>query len=126
MSLDVNVENVKDWQTKCKTVTDDFTPLVTAVAFLSRVIGLNEITKKNCKDFYARILMWERLATPFLQKLNNNGEVEGQPITLADVQSLIGLKTNASVTSWTKYLSKMQRYVASKVKEEQKKLANAA
>lgn len=124
MSLDLNVENVKDWKTKCKLPNDDFTPLVTAITFLTMVIGLREITEKNYKDFYARIFMWERLAKPFLQKIGPN-HVEDQPITLADVQSLIGLKTNASTTSWTQYLSKMRKYIEGKVKEEAK-AANVA
>ncbi len=89
MSLDWNAEAIINIGALLK---DDIkkTMLETAV-FLSLLIGMNSVTRKNHKEWYRRIWVWE--AVQGASRTAGNGD--DVFFTKQEVYSLVGLKTNA-------------------------------
>jgi hypothetical protein len=70
---------------------------------LTMIVGINHITEQNYKKFYNRVHLIEHLRGAFMYK-RVNGKPKQRPMQLADVERMIGLKTNASSLSRTKFL----------------------
>ena len=75
--------------------------------FLTMNIGMNEITKKNYKKFYNRL--------HFLESQLPSGAYltyadEPHPYTLEMIEDLIGLKTNATNLTKSKFIKNATQY----------------
>ena len=75
--------------------------------FLTMNIGINEITKKNYKKFYNRLHFLEN-QLPSGAYLTYAGE--SMPYTLEMVEDLIGLKTNATNLTKSKFIKNATQY----------------
>tara|TARA_R110000824_G_scaffold254700_3_gene443704 strand:+ start:924 stop:1337 length:414 start_codon:yes stop_codon:yes gene_type:complete len=69
-------------------------------------IGIPKITQENHVQVFERISFMEKLNGEFLAEINpKTKEKKSLPITLEQVKSHIGLRTNGSVFSKQKFLS---------------------
>jgi hypothetical protein len=82
-------------------------------------IGMNCITEENIVEFYARVHVWENLLSQAHLRHRNpeTEEIEERPITPEDLQKRIGLSTNASSESRSKWLKRMNEYIGSQMTE---------
>ena len=76
--------------------------------FLTMNIGMDEITKKNYKKFYNRLHFLES-QLPSGAYLTYAGEP--MPYTLEMIEELIGLKTNATNLTKSKFVKNATQYV---------------
>lgn len=100
MSLNWNITKVENWQKK-KRSKKQRTILETLI-WSTLVIGLQDITKRNYKKFYARLTAYEHVRGSFLYKGS-----KPYYITLEDVENWIGLRTNAGTFSASKFESRL-------------------
>lgn len=100
MSLNWDISKVKDWKKKNKSKRQR--TIREALIWGTLVVGLNSITEKNYKRFYARLTAFEHLHGAFLM-----GSKKPYYITLEDVQNWIGLWTNAGTFSASKFESNL-------------------
>ena len=95
MSLDYNLtklperlwKNEKEW------------PITSALIWLTLLIGIGEITEKNWIEVAARIAFYERIHGSYLV---SNGQP--RPFQAEWVQLRIGLRTNVSFMTKTKFI----------------------
>ena len=80
---------------------------IQTLIFLTMNIGMNEITKKNYKKFYNRLHFLES-QLPSGAYLTYAGE--SMPYTLEMVEDLIGLKTNATNLTKSKFVKNATQY----------------
>ena len=104
MSLNWNIENVKDY--KELTDSDDESVVTQVIVFGTMGVGIGEITEKTAEEFFIRLRIWENLFGP---SLIMNGEPT--KITFAQVQRRIGLTTNVSFESKPNWNTKVARWV---------------
>lgn len=71
-------------------------------------VGMREITKDNYRKFYNRLNLIENVYGHFFY-VRRRGKMIPRPITLGEVERMIGLKTNASEISRTKFLSRIDK-----------------
>jgi len=126
MALHWDVTEVENFEEKVYYKNDDGELQIQLAAeqliFVTMLLGLNEITKKNADEFFDRLCIWERC----FGKLRPLGE----SYTLEEVRSFIGLKTNASSMSKAKFKNHVMRNLrqeaeSARIKEEREK-ENAA
>ena len=75
------------------------------IIWSSLIINITQITKKNYKEFYYRLNVYERLTYTGLRDNEGNDYY----ITLEDVKNRIGLYTNVGNISDTKFLKNIYR-----------------
>ena len=80
---------------------------IQTLIFLTMNIGMNEITKKNYKKFYNRLHFLES-QLPSGAYLTYSGE--SMPYTLEMIEELIGLKTNATNLTKSKFIKNATQY----------------
>lgn len=95
MSLNWNIEKVKNWKELSEGDAWQITQVLISVTM---AVGIDEITEKNYKEFYARTNLLERLHGTWMIK-------DSQPLyfTLEDIERRIGLSTNVSPISRTQF-----------------------
>ncbi len=71
-------------------------------------VGMREITKDNYRKFYNRLSLLENVYGNFFY-VRKRGKMIPCPIKLEEVERMIGLKTNASEISRTKFLSRIDK-----------------
>lgn len=71
-------------------------------------VGMREITKDNYIKFYNRLSLLENVYGTFFYE-RKRGKMIPRPIKLEEVERMIGLKTNASEISRTKFLSRIDK-----------------
>ena len=98
MSLDWHVEDVDNYKERCWVKREDgeyvLSPMTNNLIWSAMRIGMNGITEKNWKEFYARMLL-----DPDSRR-RENGCLLIKP---EDVKAHIGLSTNVSSVSRTKW-----------------------
>ena len=98
MSLNSNIGDVEDWENYCfepdpeNPEKERMTPLTNQLINMTMAVGMHEITKKNYREFYTRMLLLG--LDKSLYTLDEDGNQVG--IQLEDVKRHIGLGTNAS------------------------------
>jgi len=101
MSLDFKLNNIEGSEYICYNEKNEMNPVTKILIFLTMTIGLNKITSRNYKKFHNRIRMSESVYGQFL--VNNN-------IDLKEVEKHIGLTTNATPLSKSKFLNNLGRH----------------
>ena len=77
--------------------------------FLTMLVGIQEITKSNYKDFYHRMRQFEIVTGQSGMLINKGNPDDSRNPTLEEVKWHIGLKTNANTYTkrkWSGYLVK--------------------
>lgn len=100
MSLNWNVSNVENHEAVCFYHDDNgdrrLSQSTHNLIFLTMVVGMNEISESNYKEFYTRVALFERLRGAVRLKQTAAGHFVDDPYTLEDIRQHIGLHTNAS------------------------------
>lgn len=91
MSLDWGIEKCRDWK---ELKSDTEWPITEAMIFECMSVGIGAITEKNWRTFYARSMIFRRLI----------GAEEFKP---SDVRRRIGLHTNVSNESKTRWFERI-------------------
>jgi len=114
MSLNWSVKDVKDNEFTWTIAPEDaptmgiskgdevWTPLTMAMVNLTMTVGIGKLTDEVAPEFYARVKLCEKLYGCFWY----NGKGEHQEITWDDVQRYVGLGSNVSFESRTKFLKR--------------------
>ena len=98
MPLNWYISKVENWEKYCFTSDPEaiqelkMTPLTHQLVHITMAVGMHEITKKNYREFYTRMLLLE-LDTSWYKRDEDGNQVG---IQLEDVKRHIGLGTNAS------------------------------
>ena len=98
MALNSNIGGIEDWENYCfepdpeNPEKERMTPLTDQLINMTMAVGMHEITKKNYREFYTRMLLLG--LDKSLYTLDEDGNQVG--IQLEDVKRHIGLGTNAS------------------------------
>lgn len=83
--------------------TEEFTLLAQAMPMMAMAVGIGEITQENYTNFYNRVHLFETLFTTFRHKTNDEGRLEKVFLSLDEAENFIGLHTNVSNETETKF-----------------------
>lgn len=111
MSLDFQLSNIKDYKTKCWREDGEINAITNTLIFGTMIVGINEITNKNWKEFYARIHLSERVNGNYL----HDSDRKPRYINEQDIKDHIGLATNALNETEAKYLNKLKGMLKTKL-----------
>lgn len=113
MSLNWDLSRIKDYKTTCWVETGEkdeegkplkrLSPVTDSLIWLMLAVGMGDLNEKTAPEFFGRVRFYEDRNGAYLRK-----DGKPRPITWADVEANIGLKTNVSyepVLSWLKRLS---------------------
>lgn len=103
MSLNFNLAKIKNYETVCLNESGDIKSLTQTLIFATISVGLGEISDKNLNKFLNRLRAVELAAGPFLI---NRGMINAE-----DLRAHVGLSTNASPLSDTKFTTHIGRMV---------------
>lgn len=103
MALKYDLTAIENHDSVCFKDDGSMKPLTTILIHYMLIIDLPAITRENVAEAYARIAMYERLTSHLCNGTNN--------ITLDDVVSHIGLKTNTSSSSRAEWLKRVKDWV---------------
>ena len=85
-------------------VAERMDPLTHALIWAPMGIQMGSITEDNYGEFWARVSLMEKLSGPFLHRRAQGAEGwEPRPITLDEVKTHVGLKTNVSDEGWASW-----------------------
>ena len=95
--------------TKCNEMlelqSDTEWPITNALIWLTMGVDLGEITEKNIGEFYARIKLWEAIQGCMIK----DDKLDDVYLSFEDVRKRIGLTTNVSDVSRTKFINRVKR-----------------
>jgi hypothetical protein len=94
MSLDFRLTAIEGWETLCRKEDGSLNPVTENLIFATMSVGLGEITEKNHVEFYLRLGVADSLSQWPGRRTH---------IKLEDVKAHIGLVTNVSDESITKW-----------------------
>jgi hypothetical protein len=80
--------------------TQEMNPVTYALIIATMAVGLPGITRKNHREFYARLAVVERVGSPFV-----SGPDGPRPLTLTDVEAHLGLVTNVPAQTRGQWLT---------------------
>ena len=103
MALNWNVEECKNYK---ELVAEKEWPITNAMIWATIAIDMGEITEKNYKKFYERLVVNQQLNGAYLTA---NGEAYW--MTLEDVKKRIGLYTNAGTKGQAAFSAKVYKQV---------------
>lgn len=119
MPLIWNLEEINDYKKLCWEETKEkgedgenlfkLKPKTEVLTWFSLIGGLPNITKKNWKEFYIRISLWEKTNGAFCALVDEDGNRVEDPFTMEDIYSHIGFSTNSGTLSKTEFLSKLYK-----------------
>lgn len=116
MSLNWDVTNVKDFQTKFPDHVDEdgrkeWNGKFMCLLYYNMFTDMGEVTKENHVEFYERIKIYDKMAGC----ISTKGGVD-YPLTYQDVADIIGLSINVSFEKRTAYMKKMNKRIQDDVK----------
>lgn len=95
MALTSDWSEVADY----KTLTNDERVTLDALIWATMAIGINSITLANAREFFARVSFWEKVVGAY----RISAEGKSLYLTPEDVLRFVGLRTNASPLTITKF-----------------------
>lgn len=126
MPLNWRIDNMKNFQEICyeerppapssgsraKTVTA-LTMRTEQLIFATMVVGMNQISKKNHREFWYRLHLYEAMFGTF--RLDEDGDQ--LYYLLPDVEEHIGLYTNATIVPFGKWSKRVKETYLERIKE---------
>lgn len=121
MAVTWDVTGVKNYDVLTTMIMSDgrreWHPITQALVWATIHVGINEITAKNWREFYARLHIWERSLSPLMYYADNKNHY----MTPVEVYMHIGLRTNAS----NKTRSQFMTTVFDIIEREQEQVINS-
>ena len=96
--------------------------LTEVMIFMTMIVGINEITQKNYKDFHHRIQQFEIVSGESAMLVNKENPDDSRNPTLEEVKWHIGLKTNATLYTKRKWTSHVMRMLEDTIRIRKAKL----
>jgi hypothetical protein len=125
MSLNWELKNVQDWETKCFYEAEDgkkmLHPVTHVIVLATTFLGIPEITDKTALEFAKRLRLYQGVFGALMRK----GD-EPHYIGAADILNHIGLKTNAQKDSRTAFMKRVWDALDKEVAYEQRKAVEKA
>lgn len=110
MALEWDVRKVNNYKTACYSETDEVNDkgevlvrvntTTERIVWITMAIGMREITKENYLEFATRVLMYQAVNPPH------------NKLSVKDIQEHIGLWTNVSNDSRSKFMHHMEGIVS--------------
>lgn len=76
--------------------------------YMTAIVGMGEITKKNAAEFFMRVELMQALNGPMMSRFDEaTQEHVGNPITLQHVEAHIGMRTNVVTETWRKFSTRI-------------------
>ena len=100
--------------------------LTEVMIFMTMIVGINEITQKNYKDFHHRIQQFEIVSGESAMLVNKENPDDSRNPTLEEVKWHIGLKTNATVYTKRKWTGNVMRMLDETISKQDKELEDAS
>ena len=128
MSLNWDISKVKNFKKLCWNKDESLAAKTEGLLFATMYIGIGHISEKNCEEFFERLTTLEYLTRPMLWKTDRRfkGGRANDPYTLEDVRRHIGLSTNASHISASKWRRKVADWATKKAVNQATKQAKLA
>lgn len=120
MSLNWNIKDVRDYESLWSEDRDGMQRLdgmVETMILLSVRVGINKITEDNWEEYAQRLIALDSVEGPFLHQKGDDGW-EPRPFTPADVHRMIGLSTNCSPLTPTKFWKSIREGMEDRVSQE--------
>lgn len=122
MSLNWNIEEVtnrmgKDFTFPERNGEARLNGRTECLIWATMFVDLGEISEKNAKTFYQRLLAWE--------KINGTIASDDKPTTFQDVKDHIGLSTNVSNRTDTQFAKKLWESAKRRADDEARWAENA-
>lgn len=121
MAIEMDWRNVKDRSALIAKETDELVELSglgqVLMIYLGLSMGVYEVSPKTIDELMLRVRMWESAVGP--------GLVTG-PLTRADVEKAMGLKTNGASFSRAEFRKRLAKTVEEKAQRSLKREAEAA
>lgn len=99
MSLNWSLENVENGQE----LASNMDATTESIIWYTMLIGMPSITEDNAVEFYKRVAFYEKLFGSNVYHIDENNNRVSDYITIDDINKHIGLRTNASTITATKY-----------------------
>jgi hypothetical protein len=106
MSLDFRLGEIENWKELWPDGSPNPAPKTHAIIFATMAAGMGEITEKNYIEFYLRVSASDAMS-PW---------PKAEPITLEDVRRHIGLRTNVTTETASKWF---KRHLENDIREIQ-------
>jgi hypothetical protein len=115
MSLNWNISNIKNYEEICFSVDDDgekyLSGITEALIFHTMAIGMGEITEQNVSEFYNRASLYAKFfGNPIRYYDEQTEKYETRRFTANEIKNHIGLSTNVSYESPTKWRNRIWKY----------------
>jgi hypothetical protein len=125
MSLNWELTNVQDWETKCFYEAEDgnkmLRPVTHVIVLATAFLGIPEITEKTALEFAKRLRVYQGVFGALMRK----GD-EPHYIGASDILEHIGLKTNAQKDSRTSFMKRVWDTLDKEVAYEARKAVEKA
>lgn len=106
MSLDWNLEDIKDWETVTRTEDGTMNPVTHALIMSTMGVGMGSITEANADEFAWRLDLYQHWFGALLVDVED-GEFTAHVVSPAEVRQHIGLHTNVSLETRARWLKRM-------------------
>jgi hypothetical protein len=118
MALNWDVSKVENYE---EIMNDDNYVVTESIIFYTMFVGMPVISQTNYTEFFSRVHLQERLFGSTVYQVDENNNRVDFPITLDEVKSRIGLRTNADTFTKSKFLSKtFERFSSESLRSHQK------
>ncbi len=112
MPLTWDVNNVKNHKKIMYKKNDDgsyeMKKIYETIILSTTIIGLSQITEKNYEKFFNRLRLVETIGGSFFYE-KKRGKLKPRHIKLEEIKKMVGLKTNASELTRTKFLQRFDK-----------------
>jgi hypothetical protein len=109
MSLNWNVSRIRDQSVVCWDAADTMTTMTEALIWLTMMVDLQTITRKNISEWVWRIQVLEHFDRYYLCNTINEAKPRRYNPSVADLVAHIGLATNASQSTRAQWLKKLMK-----------------
>lgn len=109
MSLNWNLEGIKDYKTICWDEDGSLSGLTECMIFMTIPVKIGRITEANAGEFWARLNFVQKHDGAMMRKVDENGESKPAFFTAEDVVAHIGLSCNVADETRAKFLNAYKR-----------------
>lgn len=109
MALNWNLEDIKNYKRLVYTKNDDGTykmnKIYETIILSTMIVGMREITEENHEKFFNRLRLVESMDGAFFFE-TKRGKHHPRYIKKEEIKKMIGLRTNASELTRTKFMKR--------------------
>jgi len=111
MSLDFSYKGIDPVLVEHPGDSEEYHPVLQALVWMSMSCGYSRITKDNADKVYLRVRACQLMHGAFVHKKRQTNSISAVYITKRDVESYIGLTTNATALTDPQFAKRMLAWV---------------